>query len=111
MYKNMKLRTGDEVKITSGKDAGKSGKIEKVFSKEMRVLVGGVNQFKRHVKARVPGQKSEIITITKPVRVGNVALICPKCKKTARVGYKMLKDDKVRICKKCNAEISDKKQK
>lgn len=107
----MKLRKGDEVKITKGKDAGKTGKIEKVFSKEMKVLVDGLNQFKRHVKARVPGQKSEIITITKPVTVGNVVLICPKCKKPTRVGYKILKDIKTRICRKCNAEISDKKQK
>ena len=105
----MKLIKGDEVKVSSGKDAGKTGKIEKVFTKENKAVVAGINQFKRHVKARVPGQKSEIITITKPLPLSALALICPKCKKPTRVGYKMLKDEKIRICKKCNTEITEKK--
>lgn len=104
----MKLKKGDEVKITTGKDAGKTGAVEKVFFKEGKVLVAGVNQYKRHVKARVPGQKSEIITITKPLPLGNVALICSKCKKPTRIGYRFLKDEKVRICKKCGKELSAK---
>lgn len=105
----MKLRKGDQVKVTIGKDAGKTGKIEKVFSKEGKVIVLGLNQYKRHMKARVPGQKSEIITITKPLSVSKVALICQKCKKMTRVGFKILKDEKIRICKKCKEEISEKK--
>jgi large subunit ribosomal protein L24 len=106
----MKFKKGDEIKIKTGKDAGKSGKIEKVFTKERKVLVGGVNQYKRHVKSRIPGQKSQIITITKPLPVGNVALICAKCKKPTRIGYKLLKDEKVRICKKCKEEIAEGKK-
>jgi len=101
----MKLKKGDLVTVVRGKDAGKTEKIEKVFSKEAKVLVTGVNQYKRHVKGRMQGQKSEIITLTKPLRIANVQLVCPKCKKLTRVGYKMLKDEKVRVCKKCNAEI------
>lgn len=101
----MKLLKNDTVKVVAGKDSGKTGKIEKVFAKESKVLVEGVNQYKRHVKARSAQQKSEIITITKPLPVANVALICPKCKKPTRVGFKMIKDGKVRVCKKCNTEI------
>lgn len=101
----MKLRKGDEVKVKIGKDAGKTGKIEKVFVKGAKVIVTGMNQFKRHVKARIPGQKSQILTITKPIYAGNVSLVCPKCKQTARIGFKFLKDEKVRICRKCNAEL------
>lgn len=101
----MKLKSGDTVNIVRGKDNGKSGTIQKVFTKELKVLVEGVNQVKRHVKSRVPGQKSEIITLTKPLPVANVQLVCPKCKKATRVGYKMLKDEKVRVCKKCSAEL------
>jgi large subunit ribosomal protein L24 len=102
----MKLHTGDTVKVVRGKDNGRTGKIEKVFPKEAKVIVEGVNQYKRHVKGRMQGQKSEIITLTKPLPVSNVMLQCPKCKKTARVGYKILKDgNKTRVCKKCNAEI------
>lgn len=101
----MKLIKGDLVKIVVGKDKGKTGKIEKVLTKEAKVLVEGVNQFKRHVKARQQGQSSEIVTITKPLSVANVALICPKCKEQTRVGYVLSKETKQRICKKCNAEI------
>ncbi len=101
----MKLKKGDIVTVIRGKENGKTAKIEKVFSKESKVLVEGVNQFKRHLKSRVPGKKSEIVTITKPLPVANVMLVCPKCKKMARVGYKVLKDEKVRVCKKCGKEI------
>jgi large subunit ribosomal protein L24 len=101
----MKLKTGDQVSIVRGKDNGKTGSVQKVFTKEAKVVVDGINQVKRHLKSRTPGQKSEIITLTKPVAISNVQLICPKCKKLTRVGYKMLKDEKVRVCKKCQAEI------
>jgi large subunit ribosomal protein L24 len=101
----MKIKKGDQVAIVTGKDNGKKGTVEKVFAKESKVLVEGINQYKRHLKGRVQGQKSEIITITKPLALANVQLLCPKCKKLTRVGYKMIKDGKVRICRKCNAEI------
>lgn len=101
----MKLIKNDEVKVVAGKDKGKSGKIEKVFTKEAKVLIAGVNEYKRHMKARMQGEASQIMTITKPLPVANVQLICPKCKKLTRVGYKMEKDKKVRICRKCEAKI------
>ena len=101
----MKIKTGDQVSIVIGKDSGKKGTVQKVFSKEAKVLVEGINQYKRHLKSRTPGQKSEIITLTKPLSVANVQLICPKCNKLTRVGYKILKDEKVRVCKKCSAEL------
>ncbi len=101
----MKLHKGDEIKILHGKDAGKTGKVEKVFAKEMKVLIPGVNQFKRHVKARAQGQQSEIVTITKPLPVSQVALVCPKCKQPTRIGYTFEKNKKMRVCRKCNKEI------
>lgn len=101
----MKLKTGDEVKIIRGKDSGKTGKVQKVFTKDMKVLVDGVNQYKRHVKAKTRDQKSEIITITKPLPISGVILICPKCKKPTRVGYEITKDIKERVCKKCGGKF------
>ncbi len=95
----MKLKTGDLVIVRNGKDKGKTGKIVKVFTKTAKVLVEGMNQYKRHVKARSQGQTSEIITITKPLSVSNVALIDPKTKKPTRVGYKIEKGTKVRFAK------------
>jgi large subunit ribosomal protein L24 len=101
----MKLKKGDQIKVTLGKDSGKTGKVEKVNSRSGKVTVEGINQYKRHIKARMQGQNSEIVTITKPLPVSSVAFICPKCKKPSRLGYKMLKQGKVRVCKKCNAEV------
>lgn len=101
----MKLKKGDTVTVIKGKDKGKTEKIEKVFSKENKVLVTGINQFKKHVKGRAAGQKSEIATITKPISIANVKLVCPKCKKLTRVGYLIEKGIKERICKKCKEEI------
>ncbi len=97
----MKIKKGDTVKVVAGKDAGKTAKVQRVFEADLKVLVEGINQYKKHIKARTQTQKSEIITITKPLPVSNVALICPKCKMQTRVGYKIEKGEKTRICRKC----------
>lgn len=101
----MKLKKGDTVKLVSGKDKGKSGKITDVLTKEMRVAVEGVNMYKKHKKARTQNEKAEIVTLVRPLPVANVALVCPKCKKITRIGYKTLNKEKVRICKKCQEAI------
>jgi large subunit ribosomal protein L24 len=101
----MKLKKGDSVKVVSGKDVGKTSTVEKVFTKENKVLIAGINQYKRHMKSRMQGQKSEIITITKPLPVANIALVCPNCKKQTRVGYSFEKGNKLRICKKCKKAL------
>jgi len=101
----MKLKRNDEVVIVRGKDKGKKGKIEKVFTKEHKVLIPGVNLYKRHYKSRLQNKPSEIIEITKPFVESSVALICPNCKKQTRVGYKIDNKEKVRICRKCNKKI------
>jgi large subunit ribosomal protein L24 len=101
----MKFTKGDEVKVIAGKDKGKVGKIEKVFPKLNSVLVGGVNLYKRHIKKQAQKEKSEIITISKPLPVGNVILVCPNCRKATRIGYKLDEKGKVRICKRCNKKI------
>lgn len=100
----MKLKKGDEVAIIRGKDAGKNGKIEKVLPQLQRVIVHGVNQYKRHMKA-TQNRKSEIITLTKPIAVANVLFLCPKCKQKARIGFTLKNKEKVRICKKCQEQI------
>ncbi len=101
----MKLKKGDEVKVVLGKDKGKTGKIEKVFPRAQKVLLLGINQYKKHKKARRQNEKSEIITIDKPLPLANVALICPKCHLQTRVGFVLQGDKKVRVCKKCDQNI------
>jgi len=101
----MKLKKGDLVKIVLGKDKGKTGKIEKVLPQNKKVLVTGVNQYKRHLKARAQGQASEIVTITKPLSENNVALVCPHCKLQTRIGFEIEKNGKIRVCRKCGKKI------
>lgn len=101
----MKLKKGDNVKVVKGKDKGKEGKIDQVFPKNGKVLIANVNLYKRHLKARSQSQPSEIVTLTKPMSEENVVLICPKCHKQTRVGYKIEKGVKSRICRKCKSEI------
>jgi large subunit ribosomal protein L24 len=101
----MKLKKGDLVKIVAGKDKGKTGKIEKILPKADKILVTGINQYKRHLKARAQGQTSEIVTITKPLASTNVALVCPHCKLQTRVGFRIEKNDKIRVCRKCDKKI------
>ena len=106
----LKFKVGDTVAITSGKDRGREGKIEKIFPKKSLALVPGINVYKKHVKG-FSGQKGGIYDIPKPIIFAKIALVCPKCKKQTRVGFKMAGNEKVRVCKKCNKEIIVKKAK
>ena len=101
----MKLHKGDTVQVLIGKDKGKTSTIEKVLPSLTKVLVANVNQYKRHVKGRAAQQKSEIVTITKPISVANVMLVCPKCHLATRLGYRITDTTKERICKKCQQVI------
>lgn len=98
----MKFLKGDEIIITGGKDKGKRGKIERVFPRESSVLVLGLNVYKRHLKRRDGKNPGGIIDFPRPLPVGRIALVCPKCKKATRVGFSVVKNEKHRICKKCN---------
>lgn len=99
-----KIRKGDNVKVLLGKDSGRTGSVEKVLGKINKVVVGGINIYKRSVK-KTGDSQGGVIDLVKPVNISNVALVCPNCKKPTRVGFKVEKDTKVRICKKCKKEI------
>ena len=101
----MKLKKGDNVKVLSGNDKGKTGEILEVIPKTERIIVKGINIRKKHVKPRKQGEEGGIIPSEFSIHSSKVALVCPKCGKTTRVGYKLEKDEKVRICKKCGANI------
>lgn len=100
----LKIKKGDKVKIMLGKDRGKEGTVEHVVAKERKVFVRGVNLYKRHVK-KMQNIEGGIIDLPKPMDISNVSLICPNCKKTTRVGFKMEGTTKIRICKKCGKDI------
>ncbi|HEY4694704.1 MAG TPA: 50S ribosomal protein L24 [Candidatus Nanoarchaeia archaeon] len=101
----LKLKVGDQVLITAGKDKGKSGKIERVLPREARVVVTGINLYKRNLKSSGTSKRGGIIDIVKPIAVANVTFTCPKCKLPTRVGYVIKADKKARICKKCDQMV------
>lgn len=99
-----KIKKGDTVQVLLGKDNGKTGKVDRVLTKSRKVLVEAVNMYKRHVKSQ--GQTAGgVIDIRKPVDISNVVLVCPSCKKTTRVGFRVEGDVKIRFCKKCKKEV------
>ena len=90
------LLTGDK------KDRAKSGKVLQVSPKEGKVIVEGINMVSKHVKPRKAGDPSGIIKAESAIYACKVQVVCPKCKKPTRVGFKVLDDGKkVRVCKKC----------
>ena len=99
-----KIKIGDTVRITAGKDKSREGKVEKVFPSKTELLIPGVNIYKKHVKG-ASCQKGGIYDIPRPLSVAKLALVCPKCKKITRVGFKFVGSAKVRFCKKCGKEI------
>ena len=101
----MRIRKGDNVQVLSGNDKGKTGEILEVIQKEDKVVVKGVNVRKKHVKARKQGDESGIIPVECAIPVSNVNVVCPKCGKVTKVGYRVDNDKKVRVCKKCGAEL------
>lgn len=101
----MKIKKNDTVLIISGKDRGKRGKVFNVFPKERKLLVEAVNLKKKHAKPKRQGEKGQVIEVPAPVAISSAKLICSKCGKPTRVGYKIAEGKKYRICKKCNSEI------
>lgn len=100
----VKYKKGDEVVILSGKDKGKKGKVEKVLVSEGKIVVPGINTYKRHRKAS-RNQAAGIYEITRPVNWAKAAIICPKCGKPTRVGIKIEDKSKQRYCKKCKGAL------
>jgi large subunit ribosomal protein L24 len=105
-----RIRKDDQVEIIAGKDAGKSGRIVKIYGDRDRVLVEGVNYVKKHERVTQPGrgaQEGGIIETEAPIHISNVLPVCPSCGEATRVGYVYETEgdrrSKVRSCKQCEA--------
>lgn len=101
----MKIKIKDMVMVIKGKDVGKTGRIERIISKNSKIVVSGINIYKKHSRPTKKNPKGGIIDVTMPLPVENVLLVCPHCSKPARVGYKINQDNKIRICKKCGDQV------
>ncbi len=100
-----KIRTGDDVLVTSGRNKGQQGSVRKNLIDEDRVVIEGVNIVKKHIK-RGRARQAGIVEVEAPLHVSNVMLVCPTCKEPTRVGVR--RDDEganERYCKKCDATI------
>ncbi|MCL4459395.1 MAG: 50S ribosomal protein L24 [Chloroflexi bacterium] len=103
----MKVKKDDTVLVLSGRDKGKRGKVHRVLPKENKVLVSGINIIKKHTKPRGTARQAGIIEREAPIHISNVAVVCDKCNRATRVGYRFLSDGKkVRFCKSCSEIIS-----
>ena len=101
-----KIRKNDNIKVISGKDKGVTGKVRSVALDDKTVVVEGVNMIKKHAKARKNVRQAGIISRENAISVTNVMLVCPKCKKATRVGFKTEGDKKSRVCKSCGEGIN-----
>ena len=102
----MNIKKGDTVKITAGKDKGKQGKVIKSLPGNVKVVVEGLNLRTKSVRGRKMGEKGQIVRFNAPISASSVMLICPKCSKPVRVGYRLQTNGKkVRICRKCQSSV------
>jgi large subunit ribosomal protein L24 len=101
----MKLRSGDKVRVITGKDAGKEARIARILPKKNKVIVEGVATARRHERPRGQTMQGGIVDKDMPIDASNVMIICDKCGPT-RIGARF-KDDgtKVRVCVKCDGEL------
>ena len=99
----MHIKKGDTVKISSGTDRGKTGKVLKVFPEILKLTVEGMNMYKKRVRPKNQGQKGETVAVPRPIFASKVMLMCQSCKNAVRLGYRVHEGTKERYCKKCKA--------
>ena len=96
------ISKGDKVKILSGADKDKTGKVLQVLPRSGKIIVEGVNVIKKHMRPTRDNPQGGIIDKEAPIYSGKAILICPRCNKPARTGHKFLADgQKARYCKNC----------
>jgi large subunit ribosomal protein L24 len=100
----VKLRKNDVVKVISGREKGKTGRILRIDREKMRALVEGLNMVKKAVKQRKQNEKGGITSIEAPLSVSKLMIVCKKCG-PARIGYKVDGETKKRVCRTCGGEL------
>ncbi|MCF6514776.1 50S ribosomal protein L24 [Lactobacillus sp. S2-2] len=101
----MFLKTGDKVRVISGKDKGKDGNVKKILADKNRVVVEGINIIKKHQKASQANPQGGIQSVEAAIDASNVMLIDPSTNETTRVSFEVKDGKKVRISKKTNKSI------
>ena len=101
----MKIKKGDQVKIINGKDRGKAGSVLKVLPETNKLIVDGLNLYKKRSRPKRQGQKGETVLVPRPLDASNVMLVCKNCKNPTRIAIVSEGSTKIRRCKKCQANV------
>ena len=102
------IKSGDNVLVITGKDAGKTGKVLEVLPKDGKVVVENINIVTKHQKPRSAQDKGGIIKKAAPMEASNLMVVCAECGKATRVSRKTVDGANVRVCKKCGASLDKK---
>jgi len=104
----MRIRKNDIVKVVSGNDRGKEGRILKVFPEANRIIVEKVNMIKRHTKPSNDIPQGGIIEKEAPISASNVMLVCPTTGQPTRIGKAILSDgSRSRVSRKSGEMLND----
>jgi len=101
----LSIRTGDKVKVITGKDKGKEAKVLATVPYKQRVIVERINMVKKATRPTQRNPQGGILEIEAPIHVSNVMLVCPSCSQPTRIGRKRVDGTRVRVCKKCGNDI------
>ncbi len=102
---NVKIKKGDEVEVLAGKDIGRRGAVMRVLPETGKVIVDRVNIAKKHQKPTKATMQGGIIDKEMPINASNVGIVCGKCHKPTRIGYRFEAGKKIRICRKCEGDL------
>ena len=96
-----KIRKGDTAQAMKGKDKGKKGRVLAVYPGIHKLLVEGVNMFKKHKRKTQQDQQGGIISVERPLSISNVMVVCKGCSRPVKVGFSLSGDTKTRVCRSC----------
>lgn len=102
----MDIKKGDNIKIMSGNDKGKQGKVIAAMPAMGRIVVEGTNMRKKHVRSKRQGQKGEVVSMPAGFPASRAMVVCSKCSQATRVKHACNDaHKKMRICARCGSEL------
>jgi large subunit ribosomal protein L24 len=99
------IRRDDEIQVIHGKDRGTRGRVVRVLPRERRIMVEGIARAKKHTRPSKQRQQGGIIDIEQFIDISNVQIVCKSCGQPTRVGHRIEDGKRVRICRKCEADL------
>ncbi len=101
----LNVKKGDTVKVLSGKEKGKSGKVLEVIPEDNRLVIEGLNIHVRFSRPKKRGEKGQRLELPGSMNISKIMLICPSCGKPTRVAHEVTENGILRKCKKCGKAI------